>query len=149
MNLISLCQRKPLYGWIKALCAHTVLRRAAEDAHSALAHPHEALIYVYRGLEWLVLGMNLTWEEIAKEIGATPKDIRDLKKTANVDTGARHATKTGLKLRADPFNYGTWVIGLFAAINVGREKWEPGFKRMSGEEVGLAVARATPHIPFE
>jgi hypothetical protein len=41
-----------LYGWIKAFSTHTMLRRAAEDAHSALTHPHEALIFVYRGLEW-------------------------------------------------------------------------------------------------
>jgi hypothetical protein len=54
-----------------------------------------------------------------------------------------------MKLRADPFNYGTWVIGLLDALNVAREKLEPGFKRMSGEEVGNAVARAVPHIPFE
>jgi hypothetical protein len=47
------------------------------------------------------------------------------------------------------FNYGTWVIGLLDALNVAREKLEPGFKRMSGEEVGNAVARAVPHIPFK
>lgn len=149
MGAMSDERSKDLFGWIKALCVHTVLRRAAEDAHAALAHPHDALVYVYRGLEWLVVGLDLTWEDIAKEIGATAKDIRDLKKTANYDTGVRHATKTGVKMRADPFNYGTWVCGLFDALNVARERLEPGFKRMVQQEVGAAVARAAPYIPFE
>lgn len=30
-----------LYGWIQAICVHTYLRRAAEDAHTALLNPHE------------------------------------------------------------------------------------------------------------
>jgi hypothetical protein len=137
------------YSWVAAISTHTVLRRAAEDAHAALMHPHEALIYVYRGLEWLVVGMNMSWEDLGRDIGATPNEIRELKKTANVDTGTRHATKSGSKLRADPFNYGTWVIGLFDAINVARTKLEPGFNRMTGEQVGEAVARAVPHVPFE
>jgi hypothetical protein len=71
------------------------------------------------------------------------------KKTANIDTGTRHATKTGLKLRADPFNYGNWVVALFEAVNAAREKLEPGFKRMVEQSVGEAVARAAPYVPFE
>jgi hypothetical protein len=55
-----------LYGWILALCNHTVLRRAAEDAHAAIMNPHEALVYVYRGLEWLVEGMDYSWETSRK-----------------------------------------------------------------------------------
>jgi hypothetical protein len=69
-----------LYGWIRALCLHTPLRRAAEDAYTALLNPHEALVFVYRGMEWLVEGMGFTWEDMAKEIGANKNDIRDLKK---------------------------------------------------------------------
>lgn len=79
-------------------------------------YPHEALVFVYRGLEWLVEGMGFTWEGIAKELGGTKNDIRELKKTANVETGVRHASKSGMKLRASPENYGTWVAGLFDII---------------------------------
>jgi hypothetical protein len=105
-----------LYGWITALCIHTPLRRAAEDAHTALLNPHGALVFVYRGFEWLVEGMGFSWEDIAKELGGTKNDIRELKKTANVETGVRHASKSGTKLRANPHNYGTRVICGFKAL---------------------------------
>ena len=71
-----------------ALCKHTMLRRAAEDAHAAIMNPHEALVYVYRGLEWLVEGMAYSWEDIAKELGGTKDDIRELKKAANYESGS-------------------------------------------------------------
>jgi hypothetical protein len=138
-----------LYGWIRALCIHTYLRRAAEDAHAALLNPHEALVYVYRGLEWLVEGMGFTWEDIAKELGGTKNDIRELKKTANYETGVRHASKSGRKLRAEPSNYGTWVAGLFDIINAARAKVEPGYVSVAGKEGGKFLSRAIPHIPFE
>ena len=138
-----------LYGWIQALCVHTYPRRATEDAHTALLNPHEALVYVYRGLEWLVEGMKFTWEDIAKELGGTKNDIRELKKTANDETGVRHASKSGLKLRATPSNYGTWVAGLFDIINAARAKVEPGYESVAGKEGGKVLFRAIPHVPFE
>jgi len=138
-----------LYGWIRALCVHTPLRRAAEDAHTALLNPHEALVYVYRGLEWLVEGMGFTWDEIAKELGGTKNDIRELKKTANFETGVRHASKSGLKMRANPRNYGSYIAGLFDIINAGRAKVEPGYVTVAGKEGGKILARAIPHVPFE
>jgi len=45
-----------VYDWVIALSKHTMLRRAAADAHFALSHPPEAGAFVYRGFEWLVLG---------------------------------------------------------------------------------------------
>jgi len=138
-----------LYGWIRALCIHTPLRRAAEDAHTALLNPHEALVYVYRGLEWLVEGMGFTWEGIAMELGGTKNDIREMKKTANFETGVRHASKSGLKMRANPHNYGTWVAGLFDIINAARAKVEPGYVSVAGKEGGKILSRAIPHVPFE
>jgi hypothetical protein len=138
-----------LYGWIGALCSHTPLRRAAEDAQSALLNPHEALVFVYRGLEWIVEGMGFTWEDIAKELGGTKNDIRELKKTANFETGVRHASKSGLKMRADPHNYGTWVAALFDIINAARAKVEPGYVSVAGKEGGKILSSAIPHVPFE
>ena len=52
-----------VYDWCRALCQHTILRRAADDAHLALTYPHEALVFVYRGLEWLKLGLKVTWKD--------------------------------------------------------------------------------------
>jgi hypothetical protein len=43
--------------WYQALCRHTFLRRAADDAHLALTLPLEAYLYVYRELEWLKEGL--------------------------------------------------------------------------------------------
>lgn len=138
-----------VYGWIKALCLHTPLRRAAEDAHTALVYPHEALVYVYRGLEWLVEGMGFTWDDIAKELGGTKNDIRELKNTANFESGVRHASKSGMKLRASLENYASYVAGLFYMINPARAKVEPGYTTVGGNEGGKILARAIPHVPFE
>lgn len=137
-----------VYGWCIALCQHNILRRAADDAHIALTNPHEALIYVYRGLEWLHEGLRIGWDEIAKNIGASSKDIRELKKTANYQTGIRHATKDGLKMRAIFENYATWVSGLIDAINFARAKLEPGFQRTDPREVAETVMRAAPFFPY-
>ena len=41
------------YDWYRAISTHTVLRRASDDAYAALADPHEALVFVYRGFEWI------------------------------------------------------------------------------------------------
>jgi hypothetical protein len=112
-------------------------------------NPHEALVFVYRGLEWLVEGMGFTWDGIAKELGGTKNDIRELKKTANVETGVRHASKSGMKLRASPENYGTWVAGLFDMINAARAKVEPGYVSVAGKEGAKLLSRAIPHVPFE
>jgi len=138
-----------LYRWLHALCIHTPLRRAAEDAHAALLYFHEALVYVYRGLEWLVEGMGFTWDDIAKKLGGTKNDIRELKKTANFETGVRHASKSGLKMRATLNNYASYVAGLFDMINAARTKVEPAYKTVAGKEGGKILARPIPHVPFE
>lgn len=138
-----------VHDWCSALCNHTVLRRAADDAHAALSNPHEALIYVYRGLEWLVSGLNITWDELAKDLGAPVAELRELKKTANVDIGVRHATASGIKMRADERNYASWICALFDAINGARARLEPGFKPMDSKTAAAAVMRALPVVPYD
>jgi len=138
-----------IYSWYGAICSHTVLRRAADDAHLALSYPHEAITYVYRGLEWLVAGAGMSWEEIAKALGVPFSEIRDLKKLANVDTGVRHASKSGVKMRAEPQTYGTWVCALIDGINAVRARLEADFKVMDPKEVADAVLRAAPPVPYE
>ena len=138
-----------VHDWCRALCSHTVLRRAADDAHIALSNPHEALIYVYRGLEWLVEGQGIDWKELAKDLGASVAELRELKKTANVETGVRHASKSGIKIRTDTRNYYSWVCALFDGINGARARLEPGFKRMRPKEVATAVGSALSFVPYD
>jgi hypothetical protein len=140
---------KRVYGWLGALCSHRALRRAADDARLALSHPHEALLYIYRGLEWLVVGLGMKWEDLAADCHVSLADVRDLKRAANHETGVRHATKTGAKMRADPDNYGSWACGLFDALTAARERLESGYTRMGPQEVADAVMRAMSVVPYE
>lgn len=134
--------------WFAAISKHTMLRRAADDAHLALSNPHEALVFTYRGLEWLVVGRNIGWDELALEIGAPTASLRDLKKMANVDLGFRHATSTGIKARADLGTAGSAVALLFDAINASRAKLEPGFKPMTTTESAEAILRTLSPFPY-
>ena len=136
------------YDWYEALCAHTILRRAADDAYAALGDPHEALVFVYRGMEWIRTGLKISWDEFATDIGAAPAELEGLRKSANVETGVRHASRSGKKMRADVHNYVTWVAGLFDAINAARARLEPDFDPMSADEVVHAIMHAAPLNPY-
>lgn len=134
--------------WYRALCEHTVLRRALNDAYLAILHPHEALIFVYRGLEWLKLAQNLSWEDIAKDLGVPVKELKEFTKYANHETGVRHATLSGRKVRADLDTYGSWVCGLLDEINATRARFDKSFTPMTPNEVGDTVARAVQPAPY-
>ncbi|MCH8041867.1 MAG: hypothetical protein IH977_16215 [Nitrospinae bacterium] len=69
---------KRVNDWVQAITKSKILRRAADDAHLALTYPHEALVYVYRGLEWLKIGQSIGWEDIARDIGVSKKEIKQL-----------------------------------------------------------------------
>lgn len=137
-----------IHDWCRVLCQHDILRRAADDLHIALTHPHEAFVFIYRGLEWLKTGQNIRWEDIAADLGAPKNHIRELKKMVNYQTGVRHATKTGSKLRADIHNYGTWAAGLADAINAARARLDPGYTRPTSTEVAEVVMKAVPVVPY-
>jgi hypothetical protein len=137
-----------VYDWLKALIEHTLLRRAAADAHAALSHPHEAGLYVYRGFEWLVVGEGRSWDQLATDVGVSPSQVRDFKKLVNVDYGVRHASRSGAKLRADFDNYATWVCGLIDAINATRARLDPSYSVASPETVASAVAQAVLVEPY-
>lgn len=137
-----------VYDWCEVLCQSHVLRRAADDAHLALSIPHEALVFVYRGLEWLKAGQGIKWENIASDLGISMSQLKGLKKTANYESGVRHATETGNKMRACPRNYGTWVCGLIDGINRARQRLDPGFTPMTPEEVSGIVERAMLTVPY-
>ena len=134
--------------WYRAICRSTMLRRAVHDAYLALSHPHEALVFVYRGLEWLKAGQKLDWEDLARDLGIKEKELKEFWRFVNFETGVRHATASGLKLRADFDNYGTWVCGLLDAINAARARLEDEFNPMTPNEVADAVAKSVPVFPY-
>jgi len=136
------------YDWCTTLCKHDPLRRAAEDAHLALSNPHEALVFVYRGLEWLKMSQKLSWKDLEDDLGVPISHLRELKKTANHQSGVRHATDDSSKMRASAENYGTWVCAVFDAINAARARLDPTFQKMSPQEVSNAVRQAMPVVPY-
>jgi hypothetical protein len=137
-----------LYDWIGAFSRHPILRRAANDAHAALSNPAEAGMFVYRGLEWLLVGEGRSWNDLAADVGVSKKDIKGFKKLVNVDYGVRHASKSGQKLKADVLNHGTWVAGLIDAINATRGRLEKGYAAAEPGVVAAAVMAAMPVEPF-
>lgn len=137
-----------VYDWLKALCAHTVLRRAIEDAHLAISQPHESLVFVYRGLEWIVRGLPISWDDLAVAMGVSKSELRGLKRAANDDTGIRHATLSGRKLRAQLGNYGSWVCGLLDAVMVARARLDKSFEKPAPDAVARIVFRAIWAEPF-
>jgi hypothetical protein len=135
--------------WFRAICGSTVLRRAGDDAHIALTHPHEAYVYVYRGLEWIKEGLSISWQEIAADIGCSEKDIREFKKTANFNSGVRHASQTGGKLRANAEGYSLAVAALFDAIFGARKRLDPAFVPLPPEKRAEAIMKAIPIVAYD
>lgn len=138
-----------VYDWMKAFGRRTMLRRAAADAHLALSHPTEAGFFVYRGLEWLVMGEGRRWDDLAQDIGISKKDVRDFKKLVNLDFGVRHASRSGKKLRANVQNFGSWVCSLIDAINATRARIEPGYQVAASETVAQTVMLAMPSNDYD
>ena len=125
-----------------------ILRRAAADAHAALVNPAEAGLFVYRGLEWLVVGEKRRWEDLAEDMGISKKDVRDFKKLVNVDYGVRHASRSGEKLRGEFETYPFWVAGLMDAINATRARLDEGFKPTEPAVIAAAIEAAVPMEPY-
>ena len=150
LGLTSLESNPPrVIDWYTAIIGNTFLRRAAEDAHTALSWPWEAFvyIYIYRGFEWITKGFGMSWDDLARELSVPRSQFKELKKMANYESGVRHASSSGTRMRANLENSATWVTGLFEAINVARSRIDSSFNRMSSEEIAAAVLKAATH-PF-
>lgn len=48
-------------------------------------------------MEWLVVGLKISWEDLAADMGVDMRALREFKKDANVEGGGRHPTQTGTK----------------------------------------------------
>jgi hypothetical protein len=128
--------------WFKASTDDTTIKRATDDAYLALDNPHEAFLFIYRGFEWIVKRDGVGWDQLASEIGTSSKNMRELKQMANDETGVRHASRLGGKLRPDTEIYGTWVAGLIDAISASRARRSSDFTRMTAEEIVEVVTMA-------
>jgi hypothetical protein len=139
---------KKFEGWFDALSKHIFLRRAVADLIIAMRTPTEAFVFIYRGFEWLEDGLKISKKEMATALGVEHSHYKALGKMANVETGVRHASSTGSKIRADTETYSTWMCGLVDGINYARSKVEKGFVRMAPKEVAAAVAVAVLFNPY-
>ena len=127
-------------GWYRALDKHTFIRRAVDDLVIAMRAPTEAFVF-HRGFEWLEDGLKISKKEMANALGVEHGHYKELGKIANAETGVRHASRSGSKIRADAGTYSTWMCGLVDGINYARSKIEQGFVRMTPEEVATAKYR--------
>jgi hypothetical protein len=141
---------KKFEGWYAALSKHIFLRRAVADLVIAMRTPTEAFVFIYRGFEWLEDGLKLkiSKKEMAVALGVEHSHYKALGKMANVETGVRHASSTGSKIRADTETYSTWMCGLVDGLNSARSKIEKGFVRMAPKEVAEAMTVAVLLDPY-
>jgi hypothetical protein len=137
-----------LRGWLIAIFTHRFLRRAVDDLVLALKDPTEAFVFIYRGFEWLEQGLNISKSELAEALGVRLNDLKQLGRLANTETGVRHATTAGVKMRADVETYSTWAAGLIDAVNFGRAKLEPGFSPMKPDEIANVLKVAIRLEPY-
>jgi hypothetical protein len=127
---------------------HTFIYRAAEDAILALRMPTEAFVFIYRGFEWIEDGLRISKRDLAEGIGVPLKNLKQLGEMANVGSGVRHASKTGIKMRANLESYSTWIAGLVDAINFARKKVEHDFVPMTAKEVAESLSVAVKIRPY-
>lgn len=120
-----------VYDWFQSFSNYNLLRRAAEDAYNALTIPSEAIFFLYRGFEWLKKCCdNVGWDKLGKEIDIPQVNIDEIKKIANDnDVAARHATKTGHKVRFEQGVCSGWVCGLLHGIVHARCKLDTDYKK--------------------
>lgn len=109
-------------SWFQFVSDNVAIRRALHDAVQAMKDPVESFVYIFRGFEWLRNGLDLSWDEIARDVGVTTKQIKQVGQIANDETGVRHASKSGVKQRATLETYATWIAGLVDAIESARAR---------------------------
>lgn len=124
--------------WYKFICANTLFRRAADDAYAALLNPVETDFFIYRGMEWLLKAAHIRWEELASDIGITPKEIKNFKKQVNHDLGQRHGIESGIKRRAEMKIYGPLIADFIYGLGNVRKRIDknfPGFTTVKAAEI--------------
>jgi hypothetical protein len=74
--------------------------------------------------------------------------IRHFKKMANHELGQRHGIESGLKLRADPFGYGSLVATFVYGISNVRKRIDKSYGGVPPEEVAQRIVKAAPLVPY-
>lgn len=135
-------------SWFRFICENTSVRRALHDAVQAIKDPVEAFVYIYRSFEWLKKGLNLSWGEIASDVGVTTKQIKEMGRIANDETGVRHASKSGVKQRASLLTYGTWIAGLIDAIESARARIDKSYTASDSKRIAEKLKVALQCYPY-
>lgn len=135
-------------SWFQFICQNTPIRRAVHDAVEAIKNPVEAFVYIYMGFEWLKRGLNLSWNEIASDVGVTTKQIKALGQIANDESGVRHASKSGVKQRASFETYGTWIAGLVDAIESARARIDKTYTASDSKRIAEKLKVAVQYDPY-
>lgn len=135
-------------SWFQFICQNTPIRRALHDAVQAIKNPVEAFVYIYRGFEWLKKGLDLSWDEIARDVGVTTKQIKVVGQIANDESGVRHASKSGVKQRASLETYGTWIAGLIDAIESARARTDKTYTASDSKRIAKKLKVAVQYDPY-
>lgn len=135
-------------SWFRFICQSTPVRRALHDAVQAINNPVEAFVYIYRGFEWLKKGLNLSWDDIARDVGVTTRQIKAVGQIANDESGVRHASRTGGKQRASLATYSTWIAGLIDAIESARARVDKGYTASDSKKIAEKLKVAMQYDPY-
>lgn len=135
-------------SWFQFICQNTPIRRALYDVIQAIKNPVEAFVYIYRGFEWLKKGLNLSWNEIARDLGVTTKQIKAVGQIANDESGVRHASTSGVKQRASLETYGTWIAGLIDAIESARARIDKTYTASDSKRIANKLTVAIQYDPY-
>lgn len=135
-------------SWYRFICRNTPIRRALHDVAEAIKSPIEAFVYIYRGFEWLKDGLNLSWEDIASDVGVTTRQIKEIGQIANDESGVRHASKSGVKQRASLETYGTWIAGLVHAIESARARIDKTYVSSDPKRIAEKLKVAIQYDPY-
>ena len=101
---------KSTADWFSSLTAHTWLRRAVEDIHTAIKLEQENVVFLFRAFEWLQKGLNVPWKDLGPCVDVPQVNLKRLKKEANNwNAGARHAVDSGKKIRFGEKELGSWI----------------------------------------
>ena len=139
---------KEFGSWFEFICQNTPVRRALHDVVQAVNNPVEAFVYIYRGFEWLKKGLNLSWKDIASDVGVTTKQIKAVGQIANDDSGVRHASKSGEKQRASLETYSTWIVGLVDAIEAARARVDKSYTASDPKRISEKLKVAMQYDPY-
>lgn len=136
--------------WFGACSNNTMIRRSLDDLYNSLIYPKEAPIFIYRALEWIKEGMEISWDDIPRYLDLPQSEMKEFKKLLHdPEVAVRHGRKSGKKLRPDAALFGAWSANILEILNAIRKEAEPDFSPMKPKEIAEAISRCTPLVIFD